>query len=297
MPGLSNPRSNYGLHSVSPYGRTDALPYGILKVLTGSSLTLSGTNVELRGGSQKFPWAVETGELKAEVDLKFKEFPDFVTTLFMGATPVTSAASATGSVSALTNKLGTSAQKATTGIASIGITATTGAALLKFGKYVVKVISATTVHVYAYTDLDAARGGALTYQDDSLVVTATALSITTGAVTVIPNTGLEFTGGSGTIGMTVGDTATFQVLPPSTKSMAVTVGGAASTFPEFGMIAMAQKTGDLRMCELDIFRCKGSGLPRGFTPNTWAEADVKLGVFYDATKDGVFSERYIEEAS
>lgn len=291
---LSNPRSIFGLHSVSPYSRTDGTFYGILKVLKSSSLSMSATNVELHGGSQKFAWAVETGEIKAEVALKVAEYPDFLFTLFLGQTPTTAGISTTGSVSTPANVGGTS-MVATTGIASLAVTATTGAADLKFGKYIIKAVSTTTVDVYQSTDLDAGRGTAAPYQDDSLKVTATPLTITTSATTAIPGIGVTITGGSGTIGMTVGDTALFEVLPPSQKSSSVNVGSASSVFPEFGMIAMAQKTGDKRMVELDIYRCKGAGLPFGLQPNTWNEADIKLGVFYDSTKDGIFKMRSISE--
>jgi hypothetical protein len=294
---LSNPRSIFGLHSVSPYSRTDGTFYGILKVLKSSSLSMSATNVELHGGSQKYAWAVETGEIKAEVSLKVSEYPDFLFTLFLGQAPTVAAASATGTVSTAANKLGTSVVQTVTGIASIAIVPTTGSADLKFGKYVIKAASPTTVDVYMSTDLDSARGAAATYQDDLLKITASPLTITTaGVITAIPGIGVQMVGGSGAIAMVAGDTATFEVLPPSNKSLSVNVGAANSVFPEFGMIAMAQRTGDKRMLELDIYRCKGAGLPFGLQPNAWNEADIKLGVFYDGLKDGVFKARYIEEA-
>lgn len=290
---LSQPRSIFGIHSVAPYSRTDGTSYGILKVLEDSSLQLQGKLVSLMGGSSKYPWAVEEGEINAQVSLKVSEYPDFLFTLFLGQSPTSSGVSATGSVSALVNKQGTSLMNATTGIASIAITASTGAANLKFGKYVVKVVSATTVDVYISSDADFARGSsALSYQDDTLKITATALTITTtGGITVIPNTGLQFVGGSGTIGMTTGDTATFSVLPPSTKSMTVNVGAVASVFPEFGMIAMAKKKGTGELFELDIYRCKGQGLPIGMAMNAFGKTDIKIDAFYDSAQDGVFGIR------
>lgn len=291
---LSNPRSLFGLHSVSPYSRTDGTFYGILKVLKSSALAMSATNIELHGGSQKFAWAVETGEIKVDVSLKVAEYPDFLFTLFLGQAPTAAGVSTTGNVSAPANVYGTSLVSVA-GIASIAITAVTGAADLKFGRYVMKAISATTIHIYSSSDVDAARGTAAAYQADTLQVTATALTIVAATPTVVPGLGITITGGAGAIAMTVGDTASFDVLPPSNKSMSVNVGAASATFPEFGLIAMAQRTGDKRMVELDIYRCKGAGLPFGLTPNTWNEADIKVGVFYDGTKDGVFKTTYIEE--
>jgi hypothetical protein len=292
---LSNPRPLYGIHSVSPYSRTDGSFYGILKVLEGSSLNLAGSLVKLEGGSQPYPFAVESGAINAEIALKVGEYPDFLYTLFLGNAPSASGSSATGSVSTLTNKLGTSVMKATTGIASAGITPTTGAANLKFGKYVVKAASATTVDVYFSSDADMSRGTAGTYQDDLLKITATPLTVTASVPVSVPNFGVDLTGGSGTIGMTVGDTATFEVLPPSNKSMSVKIGGAADSFPEFGMICMAQKTGNKQMTELDVFRCKGSGMPLGLQAKAFGKTDIKVEAFYDSSQDGVFKERWIEE--
>lgn len=287
---LSNPRSIFGLHSVSPYSRTDGTFYGILKVLKSSQFTMTGTNVELHGGSQKFAWAVETGEIKAEVSLKVAEYPDFLFTLFLGQAPTTTSAGA-GNVTAPANKLGTSVVSVA-GIASLAITT---AADAKFGKYVIKAASSTTVDIYLSTDLDAGRGTAVPYQNDALKVTATALTLTAAGVTAIPGTGLSITAAAGPIVLVVGDTATFSVLPASNKTSLVTVGKASAVYPEFGMICMAQRTGDKRMLEVDIFRCKGAGMPMPFQPNTWNEADIKLGVFYDGAQDGVCNVTYIEE--
>ena len=69
---LSNPRIVFGVHSVSPYSRTTGEFYGILKVLGGSSLSLSGELLKLNGGSRKYPWAVEDGLITAEMTLKVK---------------------------------------------------------------------------------------------------------------------------------------------------------------------------------------------------------------------------------
>lgn len=296
MSSRSAPRSIYGLHMVSPYSRTDGTFYGGLNVLKGSNISMSATNVELRGGSQKFPWAVETGDIKCEVDLKVAEYPDFLFTLFLGQAPTDLGVSATGTASALTNFLGTSVLQASTGIASIGITPTTGAADLKFGKYVIKATDATHVDVYMSSDVDGARGTAAPYQDDLLKITASPLAVPSGSTVAVPGIGITITGGSGTIGMTAGDTATFEVLPPSVKSMSVTVGSSSAVFPEFGMLVVAQRTGDKRMIEIDLFRCKGAGMPMPFTPNAFNEADIKVGVFYDTVKNGVFRVRYQEEA-
>ncbi len=288
---LSAPRTIFGVHSFSPYSRSTGLPYGILKVLEGSSLAVSGELIELKGGSAKSSWQVEAGGLSAELSIKPSEYPDFMFELFMGKAPTAVALSTTGVVSTLTNKYGTSVKVSTTGIASVGIT--TGAnADLKFGKYVIKAASATTVNVYLLSDVGMQRGADGTYQDDNLKITATALTVTTsGAATVVPNFGIEVIGGSGTIGMTTGDTATFEVIPPNSKSMSVTVGSTLDVIPEFGALVVAQKQSTGEMFEIDCLRCKGIGFPIGFDMNAFSKAEVKAKLFWDSTINGLFSIR------
>lgn len=284
---LSDPRIVYGVHSVSPYKRTDGTFYGILKVLGSSTLALAGELVEQNGGSFPYPWDVQNGLIKPELALKMKEYPNFVFELFLGQAPTTNAAEANGNVSALTNKLGTTAQSATIGVASVAFIPTTGPANLKFGKYVIVVASATTIDVYLSTDIDFKHGTSGSYLADSLKI-ASGLTITTGGNTDSTGYGLRFVGGSGTIGMTIGDTATFNVRPPNTASTTVRVGDPSSVFPEFGALIMAQKKGNGEMVELDAFKVKGIGLPIGFEERKFSEPDIKAKLLFDSVKNGVF---------
>jgi hypothetical protein len=281
---------------VSPYSRTTGSFYGILKVLDGSSLNVEGSLVELMGGSSKFPWAVETGELKVEMSIKISQFEDFLFELFLGKAPTTNAPEATGSVTALVSKV-TGVLNASTGIASVSLKSGQSASV-KFAKYVVKYASATTVDVFASSDVDAARGTDFAYQDDLLKITATPLSITTGTAVEIPGTGLELTGGSGTIALVAGGVATFESRPINTGSTSVRIGGLANqTTPEFGAIVIAQKRSNDEMTEIDCFRCLGSGMPIGFEKNAWANAEIKVKAFYDSAKDGVFDLRYVKAST
>lgn len=290
---LSSPRSIFGVHSFAPYSRTDGTFKGIVKVLKGSTLAMEGELVEQMGGSSKFPWNVEDGPIKAELSLKFGQYEDFLFELFLGNAPTSNSAESSASVTTLANFYGTSCKHASTGIASVSVKSGSEADV-KFAKFVVKVVSSTTVDVYASSDEDFGRGTDLTYQNDALKITASALTIPSGSTVDIPGTGLKFTGGSGTIGMTVGDTATFSSRPINTASMDVTIGGSANqTFPEFGSIVIAQKRGNGQMFEADLFRCKAAGMPLGFEAHAWAEADVKIKAFYDSSRDGVFSIRHV----
>lgn len=291
--GLSAPRSIFGVHSVSPYSRVTGLPYGILKVLKSSSLSMSGETIPLMGGSNKYPWAIEDGAITCEMSLNFSQYEDFVFELFLGKAPTAGTTEATGNVSTLTNKYGTTAKSATIGVASVAATAADETDL-KFGKYVIKVVSATTIDIYLLSDIDIARGNNAEYQNDALKLNATPLTITSGATTAVAELGLTFTGGSGTIGMTIGDTATFDVRPINTKSSTVRIGSSNdSVFPEFGCIAISQKRSTGEMFEIDLFRCKAIGMPINFEKDTWSEAEVKVSAFYDSSKDGIFDLRHV----
>jgi hypothetical protein len=283
---------------MSPYNRTTGKFYGELRVLENSSVGLTGELISLQGGSNKFDWSTEVGSMTAEMSLSFSEYPDFVFELFAGNAPTANSAEASGSVTTLTDKKGT-VVNATTGIASV-VVKSGSESDLKFGKYVVEVISATTVDVYYSSDADIGRGTNGEYQNDILKITASALTIPDSSATVtIPGFGLDLTGGSGTVDLetagAVGDTATFEVRPPNNGSMDVTIGKRADqNFPEFGAIIMAAKQSTGEMFEIDALRCKAAGLPLGMARNTYSPAEVTVKLMYDSVADGVFKIRHVE---
>jgi hypothetical protein len=288
---LSDPRILYGVHSFSPYSRTTGEYYGTCKVLKGSSLSLQGELVKLTGGSQKYPFAIEEGLITSELSLKVAQYEDFLIELFLGQAPTASSTDTSGTVSTITNKYGSTCV-ASTGIASVSVKAAEKTDL-KFTKFLVKVVSATTVDVYAGSDIDFNRGTDKEYVNDLLKITASPLTITQATAVEIPDFGLELTGGAGVIAMTAGHTATFEVKPLSTKSMEVTIGSASSTFPEFGALVVGKQRSNGEMVELDLFRCKAAGLPIGFEANAYSEAEIKAEVFYDSAKNGIFKMRHI----
>lgn len=277
---LSNPRLFFGVHSVAFYSRLDGTFYGILKVLQSSSLQLSGTLVPLKGGSNKWPWAVEEGPISSQLNLKFSQYEDFVYQLFGGATPTEGGADALGAASTLTNVFGSSCKQSTTGVASVSvITGSEGD--LKYGKYVLKVITTTTVQVYCSTDADFGAGTAKQYASDILALSATNFTITSGADTVLTGFGLKLTGGSGAIAMTVGDTASFEVKPKNTANSILLLGAVESVFPEFGAMVYGKKRNG-ELVEVDCPRVKGEGVPLNFDEDKWSQADVKAMVMFDA---------------
>jgi len=231
---LSTNRIVYGIHSMAPYRRSDDLPYGILKVIGGGTLSLSAEFEDLFGGSNKYAWASEAKTISSEFSATVKSMPDFLFEVYLGASVATTAAAALGSiVDAAANVNGTSAIDATTGMASVTIEAGSEADL-KDAKYVIKAVSATTVDVYALTDIAFDKGTDMVFEDDLLKITATPITVPgTGGTVSIPNTGLEITGGSGAVAMTTDDTASLRVAASHGGVSEITIGGSQATFPEW----------------------------------------------------------------
>jgi len=288
MVGLTYNRISYGIHSICPYRLSDGLPYGILKVLGGGTMTLSSEVEELFGGSYKLAWAVEAKRIWTEWTATVKSMPDFLFELFLGATVTATAASLTGTVGALANVLGTSVMKATTGIASVQLE-TGEAAELKDGVYIVKAVSPTTVDVYALTDIEFKKlgGTALDFIDDSLKITTTPLTIATATDVSIPNTGLELTGGSGTIAMTAGDTARVEVKSPHNGFSEIVIGKSSTIFPEHGQLCLAQKRSNGDTFELECHKVVATGMPIPMEEMAFSIPELSMRLVYDSATDKV----------
>lgn len=291
--GLSAPRIVFGVHSLSPYSRTDHTPFGILKVIGSANINLQSALEELYGGAQKFSWAAESKTIKAELACKVKAYPGFLFTQFLGGSVTDNVAETTASVTALTNFKGASVMVATTGIASVGVKSGSESKV-KFGKYVVKAASATTVDVYLLSDVDMARGAdGLDYQNDALKINAAAITITAATPVDIPNTGLQLTGGSGVIALVSGDTATFSARPINNGSSDIVIGAASTTLPAFGAMILAQKRATGEMFEIEAFNCIASGFPINFDEMAFSQTELKVSCIYDSAQDAVFKIRSV----
>ena len=118
---LSEKRIIFGVHQVTPYSRTTGKPYGTLKCLKSSSLSLSGESIDLNAGSNKYAWASEDSKISAEMSLKFSEYPAFLFELFLGKAPTENGADTAGSVSTPVEFNGTSIMDATNGISAVAV--------------------------------------------------------------------------------------------------------------------------------------------------------------------------------
>ncbi len=284
---LPENRIVYGIHSITPYRLVDRLYYGTLKVLGASSLNISSEFEDLYGGSQSYPWAVEPKNISAEFTATVKSLPDFLFELYLGASVTTTAASTTGTFSALANQLGTSAFDASTGIASAAMK-TGEEANLKDGCYVVEVVSSTTFDVYLSSDLEAKRGTNLEIQDASMKITASPLTLVTGAAVEIPNTGIELTGGSGTIDLgDVGNTCYFYVSSPHGGLSEISIGSDASIFAEHGQFCLSKKRSNGDTFELELFKVVASGFPIPMEEMAFSIPELTTKLVYDSSTDVV----------
>lgn len=286
---LTRNQSVFGIHSVCPYNADTLEPYGIYKVMGSMNLNDAQEQIPLTGGSSSYPWDIEAGAATTDGSFLVREVPDFTFSAVHGATPTTNAAETGAGVNVIANINGTSVV-ASTGVASIGVKSGEEASV-KTSLYVVKVVTPTTVDVYSLTDVDALRGDDLVYQDDALKITASALTIATSTAVEIPGTGLELTGDSGTIAMTVGDTAWFDSRSINTSSTEVTVGASNIVKPNVGLLVAAQKKGNSEVFLLDIMKTTLGGFPFNFTEKAWMEHEVSFTASYNSVRNGVY--RYI----
>lgn len=279
---LSAPRILFGIHSITPYRRSTGKPYGIMKVVGSASLGLSADLEQLFAGSNKFAWAAESKTVNAELTIKVKEYPDFLFELFLGASTTANAADAAGTVSGYANVNGSTIKDAVNGLSSISVTT---AANLKFGHYVLVATAAGTADIYLLSDVDIQRGVDAVYSNDALKIGS--LDISAGNDNQGATIGLTFTK-AGTPAFTVGDTAEFDVAPPSAASSEIVIGAAGASFPAFGAIIVAQKRATGEIFSIRAFNVVAGGLPIALEEQAFSQPEVKLNCLYDQAQDCVF---------
>ncbi len=289
---LSKPRTIFGVHSVTPYSRTTKIPYGEAQVLQGSTFAMEGDTISLLGGSNKFSWQIEDGDIDATLSFTVSEYPNWLFELFGGKAPTQGTAETSGNISAVVDYSGTSVVAAT-GIASVTAIPSTGAANLKFGKYTIEATAADAFKVYASSDADFGRGTDGSFLDDSLAIFSQT-GATTGSTYDITAFGLRITMGASATAMVAGDTAIFEVRPINTFNRSVRIGGIADTFPEFGCLIYAQKSGSGALFEIDAFKMKAIGMNLGADRKAFGQSEYSAKASYDQTLNGICDIREVE---
>lgn len=271
----------FGLHAATLVDIATGLPLAEPILLSqGSTLTVTREDIDIRAADNAFAIDSADGEGTAEISMTIDEMNSGAIQALIG-TPVTrGTAGTTGAVTTLTDRNGTSVVSATVGIASVGIKV--GSSPKYFGQFVVKAVSATTVDVYAMSDFGGLKiADALTGK-----VNTTPLTITTATATDIVDAdgvhiGLTLTGGSGTIAMTIGDTATFQSIPPYVSEFSFDIRGDQGK-KYYSMIFTASDS-QARSCEVFVGKIKLGTLPIAFTPREWFSAEITGKAYPDCS--------------
>lgn len=242
----------FGIHQISMHDIENPLYFGTGEILGAAEIDIKPEMVKLEGGSSLIPFDVATGRASGEITATFKDYKKqlhrFLYPWIAGSETEDTTGDPTGAITTLTNIVGTTAKSATIGIASVGIVSGSES-LLPVGKYKVVATAAATVDVYCDTDLT----GKLTYQNNDGKVNSAALTITTGGNTDF--NGIRFVGGSGTIGMTVGDVAFFEVRPVSSYTNIQRYGVAGAYQREFLLRIYNEVVGNKIRCS-EFYRCK-----------------------------------------
>ena len=281
----SAPRTVFGIHSITPYRPSDGLPYGLLEVLGGGNMELTGEFEDLYGGSSRYAYDSEATNIGAQMTANVKSYDDFLIELFLGGTVERRDPAAGGEIRNVGNLNGTSVIQSATGISGVSIDSTK-VADLKFGRYVVVATDTNKVRVHAITNIDFNRGDNASYLNDALAVSEELTIVSTESVAV-PKFGIELDAGSGTIGMTEGHTAVFDVMPPHNGFSEIDIGSSTSEFPGFGAFMLAQKKSDGGIFQIEAFNCKGSGMPIPLQEKAWAISDLTVKLLRDPARDKV----------
>jgi hypothetical protein len=283
-------RQLFGVHSICSVSRSTRIPTGIARIMGDVSLAFEASSVRNMGGSSWYPWGTEITEINPTLGFQVKEYPNWIMENYAAAKVTTTAASATdGTVSALTNKEGTSVSNATTGIATATLKSGQ-AANLKTGTYRVIAASATTVDVYAVSNFQFTRGTDLYAEDNTMKITESALTIVDAGASPaeIPGTGVELTGGSGTVNFVAGDVAEFTVTPPHNGISKVEIGVNGYIFPEHELYIFGKQRADGKAMYVHCPKAVcTSGMTWNFSQGDFSSTDITVDLLNDATLGNV----------
>ena len=280
---LSPKNTRFGVKAIVPYNREDKVPYGFSEVIASGGLDLTGEMISLHGGSNRYSYDAAHGFIEPKMSVTTKEFPSWLFQLMLGTTPTVTDIKGGGVVQNIENRKGTSLQSddAITGI-SIDTNAN-----LKVGRYTVKAVTATTIDIFASSDVDAGEGATssfLTLFSDQLKINKAPLEIADGKNIEITQLGITLEVAASVSGIMVGDTFTFDIFPKADYFREVTIGKNTDKFPVFGMYVISENIKGTALCIIDCFKCKANGLPQTFTEKSWSESELSIMPLIDGTE-------------
>lgn len=281
--------TSFGIHNATFKDIQDPTFWGLAKILGSAEADLKQELIPLEGGSSILPWGAAPGRATGEITLPIRQYDKqilrFLKPWIAGSETENASGEAGGSVMQIVNAKGTSTVNATTGIASIAVGT---AANLKPGNYKAVVTAAATIDIYVDTDV----AGGVEYQDSDLKINTSPITIP-GTGGTVEFQGVEFTGGSGTIGMTIGDIATFAVNPISNYLLDTYFGKTGACQREFELTIYAECVGG-RIRTTTYPRCVASAsTPVNFLENDWASMEATIQVLQPSTVDYVATSKFI----
>jgi hypothetical protein len=281
---LSDPRGQFGAHSVCFYNRDSGLPLAYLRVIGECSVNFEAEFADLEGGSQMYPWDSEVSKIGSEIKLTGREYDGATMEILMGGDLTENTAEATGAVEDFANVYGTSIKNDSTGIHNVSVTSGDSGDL-KEGKYIIKATGAKAATVYCMSDVDFQHGNDAVFTDDTLAVGT--LDFTSGTNKALADFGLTFEIGSGTTAFVTNDTAEFYVRKPNTESIELVFGASGAEFTECGVVIAGQKQADGTISTLELYKCKVAGMPISFNEKSWSEWSCTIKALYDSSKNAI----------
>lgn len=274
---LANPSTIFGFHHATIFDREtkELTPIIVTQAYTPS---LSEETIDLNGGASPYPWDSAGGTADSTIGFTVSQF-DLNILRYLGgdvssAYTENASGEAAGFASALINEIGTSVFSATTGIATVSVKSGGNP---KFGNYLVKAVTSTTVDVY----LDCLLDG-VPMINNSMKITSSPLTITSGGSVEIPGVDLELDGGSGTIGLTTGDIASFNARPQNDYNYEYRLGDASK--PEFGLRIYTERLGTNKYRAWDFPRVKANGINPSGAAKEWSQIEAECKMLYDNEK-------------
>jgi hypothetical protein len=286
---MSDIKYSFGVKALIFYNRTNFKPVGVFRVISSVEFAREIEQLPLTGGHHNGAWAVEAGEPTNTLTATLMQFPDFAfTELDSGVLTTTLSEDTSGFIGSIANKLGSSVFNATTGIASVSITATKGAEL-PLGRVVAVAASATTVDLYLLGDV--ASGGLPVTNE--LTLLQAGVTIADSAATVdISGYGITITSGSGTVAMTIGDTAFFKVRPANSKTTEIVMPDDAS-IKILGCILVYPKNSQKQQKIVDFPKVAVAGIPFSANTREFAEFELTATPLYDEDASSLFTKTEI----
>lgn len=281
---LTDPRGQFGAHSVCFYDRSTSLPLAYMRVIGECNINFEAEFSDLEGGSSMYPWDSEVSKIGSEIKLTGREYDGATMEILMGGSLTENTAEATGTVEDLDNVYGTSVVSDSTGIHDVSVTSGDSGDL-KEGKYIIKATGAKAATVYCMSDVDFKSGTDTTYTDDTLAIGT--LDFASGINQTLANYGLTFEIGSGTTAFVTNDTAEFYVRKPNASSIELVFGQSGAEFTECGVVIAGQKQADGTISTMELYKCKVAGMPISFNEKAWSEWSCTIKALYDSSKDAI----------